>query len=44
VTDGDVILEPLARLMAARRFPLVVATQDRHLCVGAIVDPSSIRQ
>lgn len=30
VPDGDAILEPLARLLAARRFPLVVATQDWH--------------
>ena len=30
VPDGDAILEPLAALLAARRFPLVVATQDWH--------------
>ena len=30
VADGDAILAPLARLMRAKRFPLVVATQDWH--------------
>ncbi|HEX7080001.1 MAG TPA: bifunctional nicotinamidase/pyrazinamidase [Gammaproteobacteria bacterium] len=30
VTDGDAVLEPIRRLLAARRFPLVVATQDWH--------------
>ncbi len=30
VADGDAILEPLAALLASRRFPLVVATQDWH--------------
>ncbi|HUF75888.1 MAG TPA: hypothetical protein VMM35_06400, partial [Longimicrobiales bacterium] len=30
VADGDVILEPIAHLMASGRFSLQVATQDWH--------------
>ena len=30
VTDGDAILTPLSKLLAARRFSLAVATQDWH--------------
>lgn len=30
VAGGDEIVEPVAKLMAARRFPLAVATQDWH--------------
>ena len=30
VADGDAILEPVRKLVATRRFPVVVATQDWH--------------